>query len=575
MSAASPNRPLRPGSANLGVLCLLAALAACGGGGGSPAPVAGSPSPSPTPSPAPAPTPAPAPAPAPSPSLPAVDTSPVAQADPGSPLEAGWEYGATMEVFVRSYADSDGDGVGDLRGLIARLDYLKDLGVRSLWLLPVTRSQDGDHGYAVADYRAIEPAFGSLADFDELLKQAHARGIGVTVDYVMNHSAGTHPAFVNARDGAGNPFRDWYVWANPAPSGWSVFGSNPWRSTANGAYYAPFWDQMPDWNLLNPAVVAFHKDNQRFWLNRGVDGFRFDAVGNLVENGPAAWLDQPRNYTLMQEMQSLAASYSRRAIVCEAPDDPRGFGSAQGCGSAFAFGLQGQILNAARGQASAIQAVSDYFKAAPASMATFLSNHDSFAGQRPWDQLGGNLAQLKLAAATLLLLPGRPFVYYGEEVGMGGAATLSDDGRLRSPMSWSGSAANGGFTTGTPYRALAGNVQAQNVQAQAADPASLLAHYKALMALRNATPAIARGSYDAAFANGQVMGFQRTLGVERVVVLLNYGNAGTTVEVASLPAGAALVNAWPAGAAGTSADATGRARIDLPGQSVRVLRVNP
>lgn len=540
------------------------ALVGCGGGGGgSTAPVA------PTPSPAPAPAPTPAPAP----SLPVVDASPVAVADPGSPLQAGWEYGATMQIFVRSYADSDGDGMGDLRGLTARLDYLKDLGVKGLWLLPVNRSQDGDHGYAVADYRAIEPAYGSLADFDELIRQAHARGIGVTVDYVMNHSAGTHPAFVNAKDGAANPFRDWYVWANPAPSGWSVFGGNPWRSTANGAYYAPFWDQMPDWNLLNPAVVAYHLDNQRFWLNRGVDGFRFDAVGNLVENGPAAWLNQPRNYTLMQQMQALAAGYTRRTIVCEAPDDPQGFAASSACGSAFAFGLQGQIINAARGQASAIQKVSDYFSTAPASMATFLSNHDAFAGERPWDQLGGNVAQLKMAAATLLLLPGRPFVYYGEEVGLGGAQ-LPDDGRLRSPMGWTANAVNAGFTSGTPYRALATNVLTANVQTQSADPASLLAHYKALMALRNGSPAVARGAYVAPFVSGQVMGFQRTLGTERVLVLLNYGGAVANVDVAALPAGASLISGFPAAGVGTSADGTGHARIDLPAQSVRVFQVH-
>ena len=502
-----------------------------------------------------------------------VDTNPVPAADPGSALEAGWEHGATMQIFVRSYADSDGDGVGDLRGLTAKLDYLKDLGVRGLWLMPVNRSQDGDHGYAVADYRAIEPVYGSLADFDELIKQAHARGIGVTLDYVMNHSAGTHPAFVNAKDGPANPFRDWYVWANPAPTGWSVFGGNPWRSTANGAYYAPFWDQMPDWNLLNPAVVTYHQDNQRFWLNRGVDGFRFDAVGNLVENGPAAWQNQPRNYALMQQMQVLAAGYSRRAIVCEAPDDPLGFGADSACGSAFAFGLQWQILNAARGQASAIQKVSDYFITAPASMATFLSNHDSFAGERPADQLAGNLAQLKLAAATLLLLPGRPFVYYGEEVGMGGGAGLTGDAKLRSPMPWTANASNAGFTNGTPYRALPANLASANVQAQAADPSSLLAHYKALMGLRKASPAIARGAYVAPFVTGQAMGFQRTLGTERVLVLLNYGSAAASVDVSALPAGASLLATFPNGVAAASADSAGHARIDMPAQAVRVFQV--
>jgi alpha-amylase len=400
----------------LSLTLAVAALVGCGGGGGATGPQPGPPVGS---------TP-----------LPAVNLSAVAAADPGSTLPVGWERGAFMQIFVRSYQDSNGDGIGDLRGLISRLDYLKDLGVSGLWLMPVARSQDQDHGYAVADYRDIEPAYGTLADFDELLREAHARGIGVIVDYVMNHSAGQHPLFINSRDSAANPYRNWYVWQAAAPAGWSVFGANPWRSTASGAYYAPFWDQMPDFNLTNPAVVAWHHDNLRFWLNRGVDGFRFDAVGMLVENGAGAWENQPQNLSLMNEVRTLLAGYSRRTMVCEAPADPRGFGAANACGSAFAFDLKDYLVRAARGDTASIQAVADYFKTAPVGMATMVSNHDGFAGQRLWDQLGGNLAQIRLAAAGYLLLPGTPFVYYGEEIGMAGAAALSGDPKLRTPMSW-------------------------------------------------------------------------------------------------------------------------------------------
>lgn len=217
---------------------LLALLAACGGGGGGQAAAA-----------APALPVGPA-------NLPPVDVSPVAATNTGSALPAGWQNGAFMQIFVRSYQDSDGDGIGDLRGLIQRLDYLKDLGVAGLWLLPVTQSQDHDHGYAVADYRQIEPRYGSLADFDELLRQAHARGIGVIIDHVINHSAAEHPLFVNARSGASNAYRDWYVWQGLKPSGWQIYGADPWRGSSGNYYFAPFWDQMPDLNLQNPLVVA-------------------------------------------------------------------------------------------------------------------------------------------------------------------------------------------------------------------------------------------------------------------------------------------------------------------------------
>jgi glycosidase len=509
--------------------------------------------------------------------LPAVNTSSLPFADPGSTLEAGWESGGVMQIFVRSYQDSDGDGVGDLRGLISRLDYLRDLGVKGLWLMPVTASQDGDHGYAVADYRAIEKAYGTLADFDELLKQAHARGLGVVIDYVINHSAASHPLFQQSRSSPGNPYRDWYVWQDPAPDGWSIYGGNPWRPSAHGAYFAPFSDTMPDFNFRLPAVVAFHEDNQRFWFNRGVDGLRFDAVGHLVENGPQAWNNQPENHPLMARMRALADAYRQRTIVCESPADARAFAAATSCGSAFAFGLSGSLVGAARGEPRAIQAVGDYFKTAPASMAPFLANHDAFAGRRVADQLQGDAAQLKLAAATLLLLPGRPYLYYGEEVGMTGAATLRGDTQLRTPMSWTADPARAGFTTGAPYRALAANVVTHNVAAQVADPQSILNVYKALLKLRNTLPSIARGRYEAAAVSGQALSWQRRLGDETTLVLINYGRQSADVDLQALPPGAMLLP-LPAGApseggAPLRVGSGGTLRVAVAPQSVQVWRV--
>ncbi|MBX3604020.1 MAG: DUF3459 domain-containing protein [Piscinibacter sp.] len=518
---------------------LLLALAACGGGGG------GNDGP-----------------------LPTFDTSAVAAADPGSPLPADWRSGVFAEIFVRAYKDSDGDGIGDLRGLTAQLDYLRDLGVSGLWLMPVMPSQDGDHGYAVTDYRTIEPRYGSLADFDELLRQAHARGIGVVIDYVMNHSAAQHPAFVNSRDSSANPWRDWYVWQPSKPGGWNVFGADPWHNAGNGYYYyGAFWDQMPDFNLKNAAVVGWHHDNLRFWLNRGVDGFRFDAVGNLVENGPSAWESQPQNYVLMDQVRQLAGGYAQRYVVCESPANPIPFATA--CGAAFAFGHQFDVINAAKGDTAAVQAVAGYFATAPLGMATFASNHDSFAGQRLWDQLGGDQARYRMAAATTLLQPGTPFIYYGEEIGMAGAASLTGDPKLRTPMSWSGTAA--GFTSGTPFRAVSANIATQNVAAQQADPNSLLNYYKALISLRRSLPSLSQGSYAAGSAAGTLLTFQRVAGGERSVVVINYGTAPATATVGGLPAGTVLANAFPPSGTDLSTDAGGTLSVPVPAQSVRVL----
>ena len=536
----TPLSRTRAGLAGL-TLALALALVACGGGGGSGGSAA----------------------------LPAVDTSAVAAADPGSSLPADWQHGAFMEIFVRAYKDSDGDGIGDLKGLTSRLDYLKDLGVTGLWLMPVTASQDHDHGYAVTDYRAVETAYGSLADLDELLRQAHARGIGVILDYVMNHSAAQNPLFLNSRDSAGNAYRNWYVWQSSHPAGWSYYGIDPWRSAASGYYYAPFWDQMPDFNLLNPDTVAYHRDNLRFWLNRGVDGFRFDAVGNLVEHGPSAWENQPENYTLMAGVRSLLDGYARRYMVCEAPDDPAGFGVA--CGSAFAFDHRADIVGAAQGDTAAIARVSNYFKTASANQATMVSNHDSFAGQRLYDQVNGNLAQYRLAAATYLLQPGIPFIYYGEEVGMGGGSGLTGDPRLRSPMSWTASAA--GFTSGSPFRATAANIASFNAEAAAADPNSLLAFYKQMLALRKGSAALSGGAYDTATVSGHLYSFQRHAGTQNALVVLNYGTSGSMATLAGLPASATLTvaAAWPAGGSTTlRTDATGNGQWMAAAQSVTV-----
>jgi glycosidase len=492
-------------------------------------------------------------------------------ADPGSRLPPGWQQGAAMQIFVRSFQDSNGDGIGDLPGLTARLDYLQDLGVKALWLMPIAPSQDGDHGYAVTNYRAIEPAYGTMDDFDELLRQAHARGLGVILDCVINHSAARHPLFEHARHSRHNPCRDWYVWADEAPAGWQVMGGDPWRRTPTGCYYAGFSDHMPEFDLRNPEVVAFHEDHQRFWFNRGVDGLRFDAVGNLFENGPDAWECQPENHALMARMRALASRYENRLVVCEGPGDPQGF--AVSGGASFAFDLNGHVLKAAQADLPAIEKVCAYYLNAPSGMASFASNHDSFAGRRVWDQLEADIEGCKLVAATVILLPGQPFLYYGEEIGMSGASGLTGDPELRAPMSWTDDPRHGGFTTGRPYRALAANVGSHNVARASADPGSLLSFYKAMLALRNRRRSIAFGRYESPFVSGSVMGFQRVDGDERTLVLIHYGRSRAAVRVPGLPAGARLVRLHPVAGQDSGTLSASAKAIHLPRRSVQVYEV--
>jgi glycosidase len=447
--------------------------------------------------------------------------APVAAVASPSALAPDWRHGAFAEIFVRGYADSDGDGIGDLRGLTGRLDYLQALGVRGVWLMPVTRSADHDHGYAVADYRDIEPAYGTLADFDEFVKQAHARGIGVVFDYVLNHSASSHPLFQVAAADRRSRYRNWYVWQDAAPAGWKIFDKDPWNPTPNGHYFSQFSKGMPDWNLREPQVVAWHQDNLRFWLNRGVDGFRFDAVAHLVENGKDATRDQPESLALMRDAAKLVHSYPNRYVVCEATQQEVRWASAEGCGGAFAMGMAGNFARAAQGDPEGVDALARYLHEAPTGMAAMVSNHDLFAGERLWDQVQGEVVPYKLAAAAYLLGPATPFVYYGEEIGMSAAPQLSGDPRLRVPMSWTAK----GF--GEPaFRPLAGNVASQNVVAEEGREDSLLAWYRELIALRNRLPALARGRTTAVDAppGGLILGFRRELDGQVTVVQFNFAN---------------------------------------------------
>jgi alpha-amylase len=484
-----------------------------------------------------------------------VDTRPVPAQPRASSLPANWQHGAFMEIFVRGYQDSDGDGIGDLRGLISRLDYLKKLGVTGLWLMPIQASADRDHGYATVDFRAIEPQYGTLADFDELIKQAHARGIGIVMDYVVNHASYQHPAFQAALADRASPWRDWFVWNTHPEPGWDIWGKYPWYDAAAtpwtfavapkdlprptpGApdvYFGTFGPHMPDFNLRNPAVVAYHEDSLRFWLNRGLDGYRLDAVPHLIENNAKDWNDQPESRAMTKRLQDLIKTYPGRYVVCEATAEPQAYGDPALCGGAFAFQLNYEMVKAAKGEAAAVQKVSDYYRTMAPTMATFLHNHDIFTGQRLWDQLRGDEARYRLAAASYLLLPGTPFVYYGEEIGQAGidGKAADDDTPLRAPMSWTPA---GGFTTAPqPFRPISLNRSAHNAQSQQRDPGSLFNFYRRLIALRRALPSLATGSYEAPQVQGPAWSFQRVLGRERTWVAINYGDTPATLAA---PAGA-------------------------------------
>jgi alpha-amylase len=515
-----------------------------------------------------------------------VEAAPVVQWD------HEWMRGAVFyEVFVRSFQDSNGDGIGDLQGLISRLDVLNDgnpatdgdLGVDALWLMPVF-SSPSYHGYDAVDYQAIEPDYGTNADFQRLLAEAHKRGIRVIVDLVMNHSSAQHPWFVESAASPRSPFRDWYVWRADDP-GWTQpwGGANHTWHEKNGAfYYGVFWGGMPDLNFSTPAVRAEMKRIAAYWLQQGVDGFRLDATRHLFANGPGDQQnDQPETHVFLQEFAAHVREVAPAAVLVgenwtETPIIARYYGTTDKVKggdelpASFDFPLAAAIVEGVQtGEASGIAAKLDEIaELYPAGVidAPFLTNHDQI---RLASVLQGDPAKLRSAAAVLLTLPGAPFLYYGEEIGLENGPGGRDESK-RTPMPWDGSA-GGGFTTGKPWFEFAPGKDATNVAAQAGDPASLLSWYRRLIRARKSSEALRTGSLTLLTRvnkSDPLLAFVREAGDERVLVAHNLSDVeaeagplaldGSTAEAILAPAGADApvrgADGWrvrlPAGASG-------------------------
>jgi glycosidase len=433
------------------------------------------------------------------------------------------------EVFVRSYADADGDGVGDLRGLTAKLDYLNDgdpatttdLGVTGLWLMP-TFPSPSYHGYDVTDYRSVNPEYGSLADMRALVAAAHKRGIGVILDLPLNHTSSKHPWFAASRTGAG-PKADWYVWSD------SPQGSN-WHPDGKRYYYANFGPDLPDLNLRNPEVTAELTADAGFWLTDvGVDGFRLDAAKHLIEDG-ATTENTPETHEWWKTFRGTVEAKSPAALLLgEVWDTPQNSSSYVpddldltfdfALASTEAFGAQsgdGSSVSRALATISSLYPLSSGFGA-------FLTNHDQ---DRIASQLKGEAGALRVAADLLLTGPGVPFIYYGEEIGMTGA---KPDERIRTPMRWDGTSPAAGFSTDAPWEALSDDPASINVAAESADPGSLLSHYRDLIRVRAAHPALATGSWTAIDVDAPgVVAALRTSPTETALVLTNVSATAAT-----------------------------------------------
>jgi len=479
-----------------------------------------------------------------------------------------WQHAVFYELYPRSFADSNGDGIGDLNGITSRLDYLQGLGVDAVWLTPCYPSPQVDFGYDVSDYEAIDPMYGTLRDFDRLLREAHQRGIRIVMDFVLNHTSDQHRWFLDSRSSRSAVHRDWYVWRDGKapgvpPNNWiSIFGHSAWQwdEHTRQYYYHFFYPQQPDLNWRNPAVEQAMLAVTRWWYRRGVAGFRLDAVDTIFEDpaltdnpvlpGTNAYGDpnmrnehnqkRAADHEVLQKLRAIADQYGAVLIGETNPEDVRELESYYGQAGKPGLQLPMDYLltnvrtlsaSAYRRQIAAIDRTGHW----PVYL---ISNHDI---PRPVSRYGDGKhddAIAKVLAGMYLTLRGTPILYYGEELGMqntdparreevkdpiGKLGWPTEKGRdgERTPMQWS-AAANAGFSSGHPWLPVPGSYKTHNVATETADPDSVLQFYRRLLHLRHTDRALLDGDYIALNPDdAQVLAYLRRSKDEVVVVILN------------------------------------------------------
>jgi maltose alpha-D-glucosyltransferase / alpha-amylase len=486
------------------------------------------------------------------------------------------------QLHVKSFADSDGDGIGDFAGLAAKLDHVASLGVDCLWLQPMYPSPFKDDGYDISDYTSIHPSYGTLQEFEHFLHQAHLRGLRVIIELVLNHTSDQHAWFAEARSSRDNPRRDWYVWSDTDDRYRGVriifidteLSNWAWDPVSKSYYWHRFFSHQPDLNYDNPAVRDEIWNVMKFWLDLGVDGFRVDAVPYLVEREGTSCENLPETHSVLKELRAkLDAHFQGKVLLAEAnmwPEDVRPyFGSGDEFHMSFHFPIMPRMFMALRLEDR--KPLIDIIERTPSipdscQWAIFLRNHDELTlemvteieRQYMWDEyakeprarinlgirrrlatlMEGDRRRIELLSGLLMSLPGSPIMYYGDEIGMGDNVYLGDRNSVRTPMQWSGGV-NAGFSTADPERLwlpLVSNslygYQAINVESQQRNPSSLLHWTRRLIEVRRSSAVFGRGSIDFLKPqNHRVLAFTRTSGRETVLVVCNLAGTAQVAEL--------------------------------------------
>jgi maltose alpha-D-glucosyltransferase/alpha-amylase len=486
------------------------------------------------------------------------------------------------QVHVRAFFDSTGDGNGDFRGLAQKLDYLQDLGVNALWLMPFFPSPLRDDGYDISDYRSVHPKYGNLDDFKAFLEAAHQRGIRVIIEMVLNHTSDQHPWFQESRSSLDNPRRDWYVWSDSDTkykgtriifldtelSNWA------WDPVSKQYYWHRFFSHQPDLNYDNPKVREEMWDVMRFWLEMGVDAFRLDAVPYLVEREGTNCENLPETHALLKDLRArLDKEFPGRMLLAEAnqwPADLRAyFGNGDEFHMAFHFPLMPRMFMGVKLEDR--KPITEILKQTPeipeaCQWCLFLRNHDELTLEMVTDLerdymydeyardkamrinlgirrrlaplLDNDRQRIELMNGMLMSLPGTPIIYYGDEIGMGDNVNLGDRNGVRTPMQWDGGW-NGGFSAADPEALYSPPLlnpvygfQVINVQSQKRFDHSLLSWMKRLIRVRKSCAAFGRGTIEFLYpANHRILAYVRTLGNENILVVNNLSSAAQAVEL--------------------------------------------
>ncbi|MGE3177643.1 MAG: maltose alpha-D-glucosyltransferase [Vicinamibacterales bacterium] len=495
------------------------------------------------------------------------------------------------QLHVKSFADSNGDGIGDFRGLTGKLDHLASLGVDCLWLQPMYPSPFKDDGYDISDYTAIHPSYGTLEDFSDFLAEAHRRGLRVIIELVLNHTSDQHVWFQEARSAPDHPRRDWYVWSDTDDRYRGVriifldteLSNWAWDPVSKAYYWHRFFSHQPDLNYDNPLVREEVWKVMRFWLDLGVDGFRVDAVPYLVEREGTSCENLPETHAVLKELRAkLDAHYTGRVLLAEAnmwPEDVRPyFGDGDEFHMSFHFPIMPRMFMALRLEDR--KPLIDIIERTPSIPPTcqwgiFLRNHDELTlemvteveRQYMWDEyaqdprarinlgirrrlaplMEGDRRRIELMCGLLMSLPGSPIIYYGDEIGMGDNVYLGDRNSVRTPMQWTGGP-NAGFSDADPERLwlpLIANAvfgyQAINVESQLLNATSLLNWTRRLIQVRRQSRAFGRGAIEFLTpANHRVLAFTRTLGRDAVLVVCNLAGTAQAAELDLSPLAGAI-----------------------------------